>query len=144
MGGRLVVDRDLGKAYDSNRHLLGRTIGSREGRSVRTLREHQPWLKSFCLMIPILAGIHTRLFRSEPDLTKLSTGLGGLGAPALSNWNDRVSSFVILSGVWEFIVDVDFVNQQGGTAGHGPGLYDDVRKIGISNDAVSSIGLLHA
>ena len=42
-----------------------------------------------------------------------------------NEWNDRVSSFYIVEGNWEFFADVDFQGQMGG-AGRtlGPGVYN--------------------
>jgi hypothetical protein len=49
---------------------------------------------------------------------------GGLSLLS-GDWNDRVTSFVILEGNWEFFVDVNFQGQMGG-AGKilGPGVYN--------------------
>jgi hypothetical protein len=50
-------------------------------------------------------------------------------------WNDRISSIVIVRGVWRFFLDSDFRRAAGDL---GPGYYDIVEKYGIPNDAISS------
>ena len=45
-------------------------------------------------------GLHTHVFQSTPDFTQLA--LGGVGSGVGGNWNDIVSSFVIVSGQWLF------------------------------------------
>jgi Beta/Gamma crystallin len=83
-------------------------------------------------------GLHTHLFESTPDFTQLA--LGGVGSGINGNWNDRVSSFVIVSGHWTFFKDIHFSFQQGGILG--PGLYSFVQNFGIDNDALSSVRLV--
>jgi hypothetical protein len=58
------------------------------------------------------------------------------------NWNDIVSSFVIVSGVWQFFKDVNFQFLQGNPAGLAPGLYSSVENVGIDNDSLSSVRLV--
>jgi hypothetical protein len=62
------------------------------------------------------------------------------GYSSLGDWNDRTSSFVIISGVWEFYKDDNF---QGGRLGNGSqqfgiGYYAWVEDVGIPNDSISS------
>ena len=52
--------------------------------------------------------------------------------------NDRMSSFVVLSGNWSFFRHSNFVEQVGGHA-FGPGQYEFVGNFAIPNDAVSSL-----
>lgn len=85
-------------------------------------------------------GLHTHMFQSTSDFTQVA--LGGKGSGINGNWNDQVSSFVIVSGVWQFFVDVQFGRQQGAPQGLGPGLYSFVEDFGIDNDALSSIQLV--
>jgi hypothetical protein len=83
-------------------------------------------------------GLHTHLFQSTPDFTRLA--MGGVGVGIGGNWNDIVSSFVIVSGVWRFFKDTEFRFRQGGDLG--PGLYSFVQNFGIDNDALSSVQLI--
>jgi len=86
-------------------------------------------------------GFHTHLFESTADFTKLAiVGVNIDGVPNKDNWNDKVSSFVIVSGHWQFFKDINFQFQQGGTLG--PGLYSFVQNFGIDNDALSSVRLV--
>jgi hypothetical protein len=82
-------------------------------------------------------GLHTHLFESTSDFTQLA--LGGVGVGVGGNWNDIVSSFVIVSGRWQFFKDINFQFEQGGTLG--PGLYSFVQNFGIDNDSLSSVRL---
>jgi hypothetical protein len=52
--------------------------------------------------------------------------------------NDRMSSFVVLSGTWSFFRHSNFVEQVGGRT-FGPGQYEFVGNFAIPNDAVSSL-----
>jgi hypothetical protein len=54
-----------------------------------------------------------------------------------------VSSFVIVSGTWLFFKDENFRSLQGNVEGLGPGLYPSVNAVGIDNDALSSVRLVH-
>jgi hypothetical protein len=83
-------------------------------------------------------GLHTHLFQSTPDFTKLA--LGGAGVPIAGNWNDRISSFVIVSGTWQCFRDINFQVPQGGLLG--PGVYPFVANLGIDNDSISSVRLI--
>jgi hypothetical protein len=83
-------------------------------------------------------GLHTHLFESTSDFTQLA--LGGVGSGINGNWNDIVSSFVIVSGTWQFFKNVNFDFQQGGNLG--PGLYSFVQNFGIDNDSLSSVRLI--
>ena len=84
-------------------------------------------------------GLHTHIFQSTPDFTKLS--LGGVGTNVTGNWNDLTSSFVIVSGQWAFFKDINFQNQQGPILG--PGLYPIMELGGIQNDVLSSVLLVN-
>ena len=83
-------------------------------------------------------GLHLHLYESAPDLTKIA--LGGTGSGIGGNWNDKVSSFIILSGAWAFFMDVNYQTRQGPT--FGPGFYPSVKAAGIDNDAISSVALI--
>lgn len=83
-------------------------------------------------------GLHTHIFQSTADFTQLA--LGGSGSGIGGNWNDKVSSFVIVSGTWQFFKNINFDFQQGGNLG--PGLYSFVEDFGIDNDALSSVQLV--
>jgi Beta/Gamma crystallin len=83
-------------------------------------------------------GLHTHLYESTSDFTKLA--LGGVGSGVGGNWNDIVSSFVIVSGHWQAFRDINFQVPQGEVLG--PGLYSFVEPFGIDNDSMSSIRLV--
>ena len=85
-------------------------------------------------------GLHTHLYESTPHFTQLA--LGGVGSGINGNWNDKVSSFVIVSGRWQFFQNENFNFPQGNPAGLGPGHYPDVTAVGIDNDALSSVRLV--
>ena len=55
-------------------------------------------------------------------------------------WNDKISSFVVVRGVWQFYAGEDF----GGCASRefGPGVYQWVEAFGIPNDSISSFRCL--
>lgn len=88
-------------------------------------------------------GLHTHIFDTVADFTALSlTGVNtGISAEGFT-WNDIVSSFVIVSGQWQFFKDTNFGFQQGNPAGLGPGLYPWVEQVGIDNDSLSSVRLI--
>jgi hypothetical protein len=86
-------------------------------------------------------GLHTHIFETTPHFTQLA--LGGVGSGINGNWNDKVSSFVIVSGTWQFFKDENFQSPQGtNPGGLGPGLYPSVTAVGIDNDALSSVRLV--
>jgi hypothetical protein len=85
-------------------------------------------------------GLHTHIFESTSDFTQLA--LGGVGGGIPGNWNDKVSSFVILSGRWQFFKDVHFGPAPLPAGGLGPGLYHNVESFGIDNDSISSVRLI--
>jgi hypothetical protein len=79
-------------------------------------------------------GLHTHLFQSVVDFTQLA--LGGTGVHFVEgNWNDQVSSIVIVSGRWQFFKDIGWKNPMGPVLD--PGVYP-VLPPGISNNAISS------
>jgi len=46
-------------------------------------------------------------------------------------WNDKLSSFIILEGRWEFFDDVGFAKQLGGRGRSlGPGVYNWIEDVG--------------
>ena len=85
-------------------------------------------------------GLHTHLFDTTPDFTQLSLTGVNTGLPHGVSWNDQVSSFVIISGTWQFFGDTQFRRQQGSDLG--PGLYSFVENFGIDNDILSSVRLV--
>jgi hypothetical protein len=85
-------------------------------------------------------GLHTHLYETTPHFTQLA--LGGVGSGINGNWNDIVSSFVIVSGRWQFFKNENFDFPQGNPAGLGPGHYPSVTAVGIDNDALSSVRLV--
>ena len=94
-------------------------------------------------------GLHTHFWGSEQHFTQLKL-FGTNTGESNNSWNDIVSSFVIVSGFWQFFKDEEFHTQQGkgnnapglpaGT--FGPGEYSWVVDWGIDNDALSSIKLV--
>lgn len=75
-------------------------------------------------------GRHRHVFGQEANLNNAED----------STLNDKMSSFVILSGTWEFFRHSNFVEKVGGNLG--PGQYESVTNFGIPNDAVSSLRAL--
>jgi Beta/Gamma crystallin len=73
-------------------------------------------------------GQHRHIFGEEANLNH----------PEDKTLNDRLSSFVVLSGSWRFFKNANFDNQLGGRS-FGPGQYEFVGDFGIPNDAVSSL-----
>jgi hypothetical protein len=72
-------------------------------------------------------GAHKHLFQTENNLNAGD-----------DNWfNDKVSSFVILEGHWQFFRDSNF----NGPASNilGPGKYNWIEAFGIPNDSISSL-----
>jgi hypothetical protein len=88
-------------------------------------------------------GLHTHVFENTvgggvSDFTQLA--LGGVGSGISGNWNDKVSSFVIVSGRWQFFKDINYSPAPLPFAsGLGPGLYPNVESVGIDNDSLSSV-----
>jgi hypothetical protein len=74
-----------------------------------------------------MRGGHRHIFTEEPDLRH----------PEDAAFNDAVSSFVILKGVWKFYRDVNYMNAYDDE--FGPGVYDWVESYGIRNDEMSSL-----
>lgn len=87
-------------------------------------------------------GQHTHLFETTPDFTQLYLAGARTTPQDDLTWNDQVSSFVIVSGVWQFFKDANFKAPLGNPDGLGPGLYRWVEAVGIDNDALSSIRLV--
>lgn len=72
-------------------------------------------------------GAHKHLYGSEPNLA----------APGDSFFNDKTSSFVIVSGSWQFFRDINYSGPASNV--FGPGRYNWVESVGIPNDSVSSV-----
>ena len=72
-------------------------------------------------------GAHKHLYGSE----------GNLNAGDDNFFNDKVSSFVINSGAWQFFRDSNFTGPASNVLG--PGRYSWVESVGIPNDSVSSV-----
>lgn len=71
-------------------------------------------------------GLHKHVYRNEPNLND----------PEDYFFNDRISSFVILEGIWEFYQHSNYLNPY---VVLGPGLYPDLKAVGIENDQISSL-----
>jgi len=87
-------------------------------------------------------GLHTHVFANTvgsgvSDLKRLA--LGGVGVNITGTWNDKVSSFVIVSGRWQFFKNANFGPAPLPAGGLGPGLFPDVSSLGIEHDSVSSV-----
>ncbi|WP_425147145.1 beta/gamma crystallin-related protein [Deinococcus sp.] len=76
-----------------------------------------------------LHGAHKHLFGSEENLN----------ADDDNFFNDRVSSFVILEGHWQFFTNWRFKEPASNV--FGPGVYNWVEDVGIPNDSISSVRL---
>ncbi|MEI6847427.1 MAG: beta/gamma crystallin-related protein [Chlorobiaceae bacterium] len=72
-------------------------------------------------------GAHKHLFASEPNLN----------APDDNYFNDKISSFVVVSGQWQFFKDLNY----SGLASRifGPGVYNWVESYGFPNDTITSV-----
>lgn len=81
------------------------------------------------------SGLHTHLFAATADFAQLQ--LGGAGGAIPGDWDNKVSSFAILSGVWQFFGGANFTGPMGGP--HGPGLYSWVGNFNMTNDSISSV-----
>jgi hypothetical protein len=84
-------------------------------------------------------GLHTHIWGDTADFTQLA--LGGVGSGLEGrNWNDKVSSLVIVSGRWQFFRDINYAPAPLPFAGGlGPGVYSWVEAVGIDNDSISSV-----
>jgi hypothetical protein len=85
-------------------------------------------------------GLHTHIFESTADFRQLA--LGGVGSGIGGDWNDKVSSFVIVGGIWQFFKDINFGPAPLPAGGLGPGLYSFVEFFGIDNDSISSVRVI--
>jgi len=74
-------------------------------------------------------GAHRHLFVSDDDL-----------GSAYDNFNDITSSFVVVSGEWQFSRDANYGGPD--STIFGPGLYDWVENVGVPNDSISSVALI--
>ena len=75
-------------------------------------------------------GAHKHVFTREPNLN----------APDDNFFNDKVSSFHILSGLWVFFRDSQFQNPYAGGTEFGPAIDGSwVEALGIKNDDMSSL-----
>ena len=73
-------------------------------------------------------GLHRHLFANEPDFA-ISDEL---------NFNDNISSIIIVEGIWQFYEDSIYNGQSGNPLG--PGLYrlSDLQSNGLQSDSISS------
>ncbi len=77
-------------------------------------------------------GYHRHIFARERNLNH----------PDDRTMNDKMSSFVVLSGTWKFYRHANYVGPVGGV--YPPGIYRWVADVGISNDQVSSLRCIHS
>lgn len=89
-------------------------------------------------------GAHIHIYKSVPDLKEVS--VGGVDGPQGGNWNDKVSSFRVVSGTWKLYADANY--QSPTPAGDEerefwPGFYPRVEDLGIENDTISSVKFIH-
>ena len=75
-------------------------------------------------------GAHKHLFTSELNLNASDDNF----------FNDKISSFVITAGRWQFYRDANF--QGPASRVFGPGLYNWVEVVNIPNDFISSVRLV--
>ncbi|HOW65499.1 MAG TPA: beta/gamma crystallin-related protein [Candidatus Paceibacterota bacterium] len=72
-------------------------------------------------------GHHRHIFAAERNLNH----------PEDNSLNDKISSFVVMSGTWKFYMHANYGTPLGGA--YGPGLYRWVEAVGIKNDQLSSL-----
>jgi hypothetical protein len=72
-------------------------------------------------------GAHKHLYGSESNLNAADDNF----------FNDKISSFVITSGSWQFFRDSNFSGPASNV--FGPGRYNWVESVGIPNDSISSV-----
>ncbi len=72
-------------------------------------------------------GAHKHLYSSESNLA----------ASDDNYFNDKISSFVVTSGRWQFFRDSNFSGPASNV--YGPGNYNWVEAVNIPNDSVSSV-----
>lgn len=72
-------------------------------------------------------GAHKHLYGSESNLAASDDNF----------FNDKISSFVITSGSWQFFRDVNFTGPASNV--FGVGRFGWVENVGIPNDSISSI-----
>ena len=77
-------------------------------------------------------GSHRHLYQSEPNLDHSDD----------NSLNDRVSSFVVTSGRWQFFRDDNYKGIPSPI--FGVGLYANVEMAGIPNDSVTAVKLISA
>lgn len=65
-----------------------------------------------------------------------------LNHPADRDFNDKISSFVVVSGTWRFYRDSNFRVPLGGH--FTPGAYKWVEAVGVRNDQISSMKCIHS
>jgi hypothetical protein len=85
-------------------------------------------------------GLHTHVFESTSDLSQLKLMGTGTGLNDNVSWNDIVSSFVVVSGVWALFKDPHFKSSP--QRDFGPGRYSFVEDFELDNDSLSSLSLL--
>lgn len=77
-----------------------------------------------------MSGNHQHIFADIPDMTKWD-----------NNWNDKISSIVVISGTWNFFADpMGAGSQPNKYITLGPGVYPDVTKEGMADNSISQIG----
>jgi Beta/Gamma crystallin len=89
-----------------------------------------------------LSGLHTHIFESTADLSQLQLYGVNSGISGTHTWDEKTSSFVILSGKWQFFKDKNFGPAPLPPGGLGPGLYHSVETFGIDNDSISSVRVI--
>ena len=62
-----------------------------------------------------------------------------VNSPSLNDWNDKISSIVVVSGTWQFFRHANFQKGAGDSDWIlGPGYYKFTPEAGIPNDEISS------
>ena len=74
-----------------------------------------------------MRGAHRHVFNMDPDLRHFED----------PTFNDAVSSFVIVKGVWKLYRDSNYNNAYDGE--FGPGTYEKTDSYGVRNDEMSSL-----
>jgi hypothetical protein len=82
----------------------------------------------------MMEGNHRHVFMSIPDLTVGS-----------NEWNDQISSIVVISGDWTFFADPEGAGEEPNlNITLGRGVYPDIAKEGIADNSISQIRLEEA
>jgi hypothetical protein len=119
----------------ADRHGALFTSGPRMGTNAPTHSVEQTFWESTMAEIVLFEhedyrGQHRHIYRDEPRLDADNDNF----------WHDRVTSFVVVSGRWQFFRDRNF--GEPASAVFGPGTYRWVEAVNIPNDSIDSVRLI--